>query len=498
MRLKLALALLAVAATAAAGEFVRDDLSAEDRARVQSVTEPTTRFDAPERFETMQGGATTTAKVGDANALSRPSANLSFEGEQRFAVGNGLFRKDWVTAPASTQASDGLGPLFNARACQACHIKDGRGHAPADDDDNAVSLLVRLSVPPDELQVAQIAAGRIPAAPHPVYGLQLQDNAAAGLRPEGRISIRYDAVTVDLAGGETVELRRPALAIANPGYGPLGPEVMTSARIAPPMTGMGLLDAIHPADILARADPDDADGDGISGRANMVGDGKGGLTLGRFGWKAVEPTLESQIAHAFSGDMGLSTPLAPHYWGECTAAQIACRAMPHGAQAMHGPEEVPGRLFDLVAFYSRHLAPPVRRDTEDPDVLRGKSLFYGLGCTSCHTPKYVTRRDVDDPSLRFQLIWPYTDLLLHDMGEGLADGRSEGLANGREWRTPPLWGIGVAKQVSAEAGFLHDGRARTIKEAILWHGGEAQAARDGFAGIDREEREALIRFVESL
>jgi len=487
-----------LATTAVVAGSLRDDLTPKDEKRVAAITRPTTDFSKSERFEVMQGGATTTPKIADANALSQPSANLSFGDQERFALGNGLFRKDWVTSPSSTQASDGLGPLFNARACQSCHLKDGRGHAPASPGGDAVSFLVRLSVPPDAMQAADIAASRIAAAPHPVYGLQLQDNAAAGLPPEGRVHIDYAPMPVELAGGETVELRKPTLSIDNPGFGPLPPDLMLSGRVAPAMAGMGLLEAIHQADIMALADPDDADGDGVSGRPNLVDDGRSGVTIGRFGWKAIQPTVELQTAHAFSGDMGLSSPVAPEHWGECTTLQTDCRAMPNGAQERLGDTEVPRDLLDLVTFYSENLAPPVRRDADDPVVLAGKAAFYASGCASCHTPKFVTSRKAAHEAQRFQLIWPYTDLLLHDMGEGLADGRSEGLADGREWRTPPLWGIGMAHQVSADAGFLHDGRARTLQEAILWHGGEAQRARDHYAALPKQERDALVRFLESL
>ncbi len=487
-----------LSAGAAAGMLTRDDLTAEDRARVEAVTQPATDFSNAEPFEAMQGGAATVRKARDANALSHPSANLSFEDQQTFLVGNGLFRKEWVSAPSSTQASDGLGPLFNAGACQSCHIKDGRGHAPVSADDGAVSLLVRVSLPPDEEQWKAIEAGLMVAVPEPTYGLQIQDFAVAGLNAEGKVEIDYEDLPVTLAGGEVVTLRKPALSISNPGFGPMDARAQLSARIAPAMGGMGLLEAIHPADILANADPEDADGDGISGRVNMVGDGKGGLTIGRFGWKAIMPTVEDQTAHAFAGDMGLSTPVLPSHWGDCSEAEAPCRDMPHGAQERLGPEEVPRDLLDFVVFYSKNLALPARTESDDDTVLRGKQASYEAGCASCHVPKFVTSRDADHEAHRFQLIWPYTDLLLHDMGEGLADGRSEGIASGTEWRTPPLWGIGTAATISAEAGYLHDGRARTLEEAILWHGGEAQAARDAYAGMESETRAALIAFLESL
>jgi len=476
----------------------RDDLSARDRARVEKVTRPTSDFSKPEAFERMQAGAATTTKRINADIFSHPSANLKFEEQQRFLLGNGLFRKDWVTAPSSTQASDGLGPLFNARACQSCHIKDGRGHAPAGPQEQATSLLVRLSVAPTEEQQKNILAGYLSTVGEPVYGGQLQDFAAAGLPAEGRVRIDHEDVAVALNGGETVHLRKPVLSIDKPGYGPLRPDTMLSARVAPPMIGLGLLEAIDEGDILVQEDPDDADGDGISGRARWVRDETGEWKLGRFGWKGNAATIKQQSADAFSNDMGLSTPLSPDHWGECTEAQAACRAMPHGAQPQLGSEEVPTDLLELVTFYSRNLAVPARRDIDAPAVLAGKKMFYEAGCTGCHTSKYVTRRDATVPALGFQLIWPYTDLLLHDMGEDLADNRPEGMATGREWRTPPLWGIGLTATVSGEATFLHDGRARTLLEAILWHGGEAEAARKAVVEMERAERDNLIRFLESL
>jgi len=491
----------AVAAAAATGVLPhRDDLPPEDRARVAAVTAPADDFSAAERFEALPGGAATVQKIVNRDIFSHPSANLSFEGRQNFAVGNGLFRKDWVSAPSSTQASDGLGPLFNARSCQGCHLKDGRGHPPLNAEDDAVSMLIRLSVPPtSEADRQRLADRTVLALAEPTYGTQLQDFAVPGLAAEGRIRLTYEDVPVELNGGETVVLRKPAFAITDPGFGPMHDDVMTSARIAQPMIGLGLLEAVGADDILAAADADDADGDGISGRPNMVRDPETGeVTLGRFGWKAIKPTIRAQSAGAFSGDMGLSSPPEPDHFGDCTDSQTDCRALPHGAQARLGAEEVPEDLLDLVVFYSANLAVPERRDIDDPQVLAGKEQFYAAGCSACHTPKFVTRRDADREAHRFQLIWPYSDMLLHDMGEGLADGRPEGDADGREWRTQPLWGIGLTQTVNEEATFLHDGRARTILEAILWHGGEAQAARDSVVEMAPDQRADLIRFLESL
>jgi CxxC motif-containing protein (DUF1111 family) len=481
------LVVLVVAAGSAAAVGVRDDLSETDAARVAAVTAPPVDFSRPEPFETKGGGATTTKVSAGREAFSQPAANLSFEDQQRFRVGNGVFRKLWASAPASTTSSDGLGPLYNARACQSCHLKDGRGRAVR--DAAADTFLMRLSVPaPDGGDM-----------PEPTYGSQLQDVAVPGLPAEGRVRVTWTEEPVPLADGTVVTLRRPSYRIEDLGYGPMRPDVRMSPRVASQMIGLGLLEAIHPADLLANADPDDADGDGISGRPNLVVDDATGATvIGRFGWKAGQPTVSQQSAHAFLGDMGLSTPVLGPATGECTAAQPACLGMPGGDDPAAGEPEVGEEVFDLVAFYARTLAVPVRRGIDDPEVLLGKRVFHEAGCAACHVPKYVTRRGNAVGALDFQLVWPYTDLLLHDMGEGLADGRPEAAADGREWRTAPLWGIGRTKDVSGHTEFLHDGRARSALEAILWHGGEAEAARDRVVHLPAAEREALLRFLDSL
>jgi CxxC motif-containing protein (DUF1111 family) len=477
---------------------VRDDLPAADLDRVREVTRPPASFDAPEPFEHLSAGsATLRGKVINRDIFSQPSANLDFEGRQRFQIGNGLFRKDWVPAPSSTQASDGLGPLFNARSCQGCHVKDAGGVVP-EGNEEPVSLFLRLSVPPrNEAEQRQLAAS-LSVLPEPTYGHQLQPFAVPGLPAEGRLRIEWEEITVPLNGGETATLRKPTYRITDLGYGPMREDVMISPRIAPQMIGLGLLEAIHEADILANAGRVD-DPDGVRGKVRLVRDDiTGEVTIGRFGWKGGKPTVEQQSAGAFFDDMGLSTPLHPTHWGECTPRQQACLEMPHGAQPQLGAEEVPGDLLDFVAFYAAYLAVPARRDVDDPRVLAGKKLFHEARCTACHVPKYVTRRDAARPEHRFQLIWPYTDLLLHDMGEGLADHRPEGNAGGREWRTPPLWGVGLARTVNERGGYLHDGRARTLLEAILWHGGEAQAARDRVVAMTPAQRADLLRFLGSL
>ncbi len=446
-------------------------------------------FSQAEPGEALSGGHASVAQA-DHNAFSLPSANLTPVRRLDFSVGNSFFRAPWVIAPSTTTARDGLGPLFNTNACQNCHIKDGRGHPPAADAASAVSMLLRLSIPAGPGQEAQLQRHGVIA--EPTYGGQLQDMAIPGHAPEGRIRLEWQTHRITLADGSEVELRQPKLQLSDLGYGPLHPQTQFSLRIAPPMIGLGLLEAIADADLLALADPDDQNGDGISGRANQVwNDARGQSVLGRFGWKAGQPTLNQQNAHAFAGDMGLTTSLLPT--DDCTAAQAACQQMPDG-----GSPEVSDNILASVLFYSRNLAVPQRRQVDAPQVLKGKALFHQAGCASCHTPTFVTRADAAEPELASQTIRPYSDLLLHDMGPGLADQRPEFLASGQEWRTPPLWGIGLTQQVSGHTQFLHDGRARNLLEAIFWHGGEAQAARDAVSHFSRDEREALLAFLDSL
>jgi len=500
------LILIATAVPSAAGEQVspglateRHDLKPKDKARVDRVVRPTTDFSRPEQFELMQGGAGTSEKRVNQDAFSHSSANITFEEEGTFKLGNGMFRKLWVSSPSSTQASDGLGPLFNARACQSCHLKDGRGHPPEGNAD-ATSMFLRLARSAETAEEkAALADRKVLNFPDPTYGGQFQDLAVPGLKGEGRMAISYQEMPVELGDGTKLSLRKPSYSVSDLGYGPMDPKTTLSPRVTPQMIGLGLVEQIHPADILANADPDDRNGDGISGKPSIVRVAKTGeLTLGRFGWKAQTPSIRQQSADAFAGDIGISTPDVPHHWGDCTKAQGNCLAMQNGVQDRLGPAEAPDPIMDLVTFYSQNLAVPARRDIDNPQVLRGKQMFYEAGCASCHTPKFVTRRDTPNKAQAFQLIWPYSDFLLHDMGEELADGQQVGDATGSEWRTPPLWGIGLTQTVNGHTFFLHDGRARNLTEAILWHGGEGQVARDRFAALPAPDRDALVKFLESL
>ncbi|MNK78227.1 Cytochrome c [compost metagenome] len=458
-----------------------------------SACDDAPKFTQAEPGEARSGGSATVRKT-DQNAFSMPSANLPPSRRVDFSVGNSFFRSPWVIAPSTTTARDGLGPLFNTNACQGCHIKDGRGHPPTPDDVNAVSMLVRLSIPDAPVYAKVIE--QLGVVPEPVYGGQFQDMAVPGVAPEGKVRVDYTAVPVRFKDGTEVELRKPSLNITQLGYGPMHPDTRFSARVAPPMIGLGLLEAIPDEAILANAEAQAKANNGISGRPNRVWDDAQQKTvLGRFGWKAGQPNLNQQNVHAFSGDMGLTTSLRPV--DDCTDAQTACKQAPSG-NGPNGEPEVSDNILRLVLFYSRNLAVPARRDVSAPEVLAGKTLFYQAGCQSCHTPKYTTAANAAEPELANQVIRPYSDLLLHDMGDGLADNRSEFQASGRQWRTPPLWGIGLTQAVSGHTQFLHDGRARNLLEAVLWHGGEAKAAQQQVLSFNAEQRAALLAFLNSL
>lgn len=440
--------------------------------------------------EVYSGGKTTTKKEG-ANAFSMPATNLPMTKRLDFSVGNSFFRNPWVPAPASTDARDGLGPLFNTNGCQNCHIKDGRGHAPETGDKHAVSMLVRLSIPAETAAQRQ-AFIRDGGIPEPTYGGQLQDFALQGLKPEGKVNISYIEVPVKFDDGTMVSLRKPSLTITELAFGDMHPKTEFSARVAPPMIGLGLLESIPEKTILGFIEQQKSENLGVSGKANKVLDVQTNeLTLGRFGWKAGQPNLMQQNAAAFNGDLGLTSNLFPNE--NCTANQSTCTDFPNG-----GSPEVSDNILDFVEFYSQHLAVPIRRNVDNPQVIQGKQLFKEIGCQSCHQAEIRTAERADLPALSKQLISPYTDMLLHDMGEGLADNRAEYLANGQEWRTTPLWGLGYTKEVNGHTFLLHDGRARNIMEAILWHDGEAQNAKQKVLSLNAKEREALVAFLNSL
>lgn len=504
--------------------------------------------------ERASGGATSVA-VSDVNAFARPAANLDFMGKGLFENGNHLFR-----TPRGPER--GTGPLFNAQTCQGCHVRDGRGHPPRDaarplsPGGPLVAMLLRLGhFGPD---------GEF--APDPVYGGQLQplgvggparhDGALDGgpALGEARVAITYEPLTGSYPDGTPWELLRPVYRISDAAYGPFADGVAFSPRVAPAVFGAGLLEAIPEEDLRAAADPEDADGDGVSGRVNRVIDPVSGApVVGRFGLKAGVASVLVQSALAYREDMGLTNSLFPEE--PCTATQPACAAAAgRELEALREPEGVDLGDLELaqVEFYTRTLAVPMRRGWDEaardwsPQVKAGRRHFERFGCAACHVPEQRTgaapgsalgavvglvrleRPAPELAELSGQRIFPYTDLLLHDMGgrcevsretgagepcaggaechwvqrcTGLADGLPEGEAGPSEWRTPPLWGLGLVQTVNPNAGFLHDGRARTIEEAILWHaesGGEGAPAAEAFRRADRQQRAELLRFLESL
>ena len=431
---------------------------------------------AVESGEWEPGGDTTNVLLLGSNSFLRPAANLTDENELLFYSGNSFFNQGWVEAPASTESRDGLGPLFNARTCSGCHFRDGKAEPPEAGEGPFVGLLLRVSVPGEEGPVSD-----------PVYGAQLQDQANPEVPVEVLPTVNWIATDGLFADGESYELIHPEFEFSEWSYGAPASDAMFSARIAPHMIGIGLLEAISESRLEEMADPDDSDGDGISGRIQRVGE----LELpGRFGWKGEASSVSGQVADAFSNDMGLTSSLLPH--DDCTEAQVACLDAVDG-----GDPEVDDSIFERVVLYSRAIAVPARRNAEDGDVRRGKTLFHEVGCASCHVPSHTTGEAAIE-ELEDQLIWPYTDLLLHDMGPGLADGRPVGLASGSEWKTPPLWGLGLVEDVGGHTRFLHDGRARSLEEAVLWHGGEAQNAKESYENLPRDHRSLLLAFLEDL
>ncbi|MFV8358340.1 di-heme oxidoredictase family protein, partial [Flavobacterium sp. XS1P32] len=398
-----------------------------------------------------------------------------------FGIGNSFFRQSWVSAPSSTTARDGLGPFFNAIACASCHFKDGRGRAPIFDGELGHGLLLRLSIPGTNSNGGSLL--------DPIYGGQLQDNAILGQTVEGTYGITYQSITETFADGTSVILQKPFYQINNLGYGSLANNVQISPRVASQMIGLGLLEAIPESTILSFVTNNTRDG--ISGKANYIYDVvSNSQKLGRFGWKANQPNVRQQVAGAFLSDMGITTSLFPN---EDVPTVVVATTIPNG-----GTPEISDLNLNRVVLYSSTLAVPARRNYSDQNVLKGKKTFETVGCTNCHIPKIQTGNTHTIAALRNQTIRPFTDLLLHDMGEGLADNTPDFLATGNEWRTPPLWGIGLIKTVNNHTNLLHDGRAKNVEEAILWHGGEGQNAKNKYKQLSAKDRNDLLSFINSL
>lgn len=432
----------------------------------------------PADFEAESAAGNCTVYDESAYAFSYQVNGLTSQQSLDFYVGNSFFNQNWVEAPSSTEARDGLGPLFNAKSCAGCHFRDGRG-APFKNQ----GLLFRLGIPDNSV------AG---SAPDAMYGGQLQDDAISNIDPEGDMDIQYTEMVGYYPDGTTYSLRKPTYSVSGQNYGSISSQVKISPRIANHMSGLGLLELIPEQRILTLADPYDANHDGISGKANYVYNVlTSGYSLGRFGWKANVPTIDQQVAGAFNGDIGITTSLFPNE--NHTSGQTSCIGLPNG-----GSPEIADNDLAAVILYSRTLAVPAQRNPNSSDVKAGKQLFTQLNCTGCHTPQHVTGSGGAINALKNIVIRPFTDMLLHDMGEDLADNLPNYRANGREWRTAPLWGLGMIATVNNHTYLLHDGRARSFEEAILWHGGEAEKSKNAFKALTKKEREEVLRFLESL
>jgi CxxC motif-containing protein (DUF1111 family) len=428
------------------------------------------------------GGEAMTVRTQSRLAYFTPAPKLTDAQRDAYEFGQRLFNVNWLAAPASVVKFEGLGPTFNRVSCSSCHDNGGRGQPPRSEGAMMESMLVRLSVP-----------GVGPHGgpnPHPAYGDQLEDRAVSGVPREGFATVKYETVRGAFADGAEYTLARPVYTFHDLHFGALGKDIMFSPRIAQPVFGLGLVEAVPEETILALAARQAKEGK-VSGRPNYVWDiAKQRQVLGRFGWKANQPTLRQQIAGAFLGDIGVTSSLFPEE--NCPAPQVQCAKAPHG----HQPN-LSDTFLDRIAFFSEMLAVPAARDVDAPHVVAGEKLFMQAQCSSCHVPQLRTGASAVK-QLAYQDIEPFTDLLLHDMGEALADHRPDFEAGGNEWRTPPLWGIGLSKKVNGHTHFLHDGRARSLEEAILWHGGEAQASREAFRGMKKEDRAALLAFLGSL
>lgn len=407
-------------------------------------------------------------------AFSMQIDGLSSDDGLNFFNGNSFFNQNWVEAPSSTQARDGVGPLFNARSCAGCHFRDGRG-APFSNQ----GLLFRLGNTTDN-------------SPDPIYGGQLQDFGISAVSKEGDMGIVYVEVPGTYDDGTPYSLRVPTYSVDNPAYGSLASSTGISPRVGQQMIGLGLLELVPESQILANADPSDADGDGISGRANYATDiVSGQLKIGRFGWKANVPTIGHQVAGAFQGDISIKSNFfsSENY----TSNQSSCDGLPNG-----GDPEISLEDLQAVILYARTLAVPYRRNVTSTNVREGAKLFRSANCVACHKMNFTTGQTGNIAALKAQKIVPYTDMLLHDMGAGLADNVPDHLASGSEWRTQPLWGLGLISTVNSHTFLLHDGRARSIEEAILWHGGEATASRNAFKAMTATQRAQLLAYLQSL
>ncbi len=429
----------------------------------------------------LSGGSTTVFDTSR-DAFSLSARNLNDEDRDRYGLGKSLFQRAWVRAPASTTGGDGLGPTYAATACTSCHTRGGRGDVPHEAGDRAIGLVVKLAS-------GETASGA--KVPEPSYGFGLQPFAIEGVPAEGALDFAFDEVELRVSESLTLKARKYRVSPRDLAFGPFVQNTHVSLRLAPQIVGLGLLEAVSERDVKSRVDPEDRDGDGVRGVASEVNDlATGEKKLGRFGWKASFATVTDVAAAAFREDIGITSTLFPEE--NCPAPQTACRAAPNGGAPELGPEKLAE-----VAFFARSVAVPARRLTDDRDALLGERVFRDVGCATCHVAELRTSRGAL-PALAEQTFAPYTDLLLHDLGDELADVTPFPSHDARLFRTPPLWGLGLHATVNGHDALLHDGRARDVTEAIAWHGGEAARSRRAFFERSSEDRVKMLRFLGSL
>jgi len=471
----------------------------------QTIWAPYSAYEEPnvmgyldkENPKSLTGGDNTHFHASSGEAFAQEIPNMGWGYSAAFDRGDGFFERPLQPAkpPGHLTDNDGLGPHYSATFCEGCHAADGRAKPPKNEHERIEEGFVRVSIPGKGPHGASLSP--------PGYGSQLSDQAVGGVKPEAHVRVKWlEVETGVLEGGEAYSLRKPEFLIKNLAYGPLPENTMYEMRLGPQVFGLGLLEAIKEEDLLAWSDPDDIDGDGISGRTNTVWDiERGGEAIGRFGWKANSFDVRQQSAEAAYFDLGMNNPLFFYRYDDqqkdhkarqnCEPEQLDCLQ----AQQNDDFEMTPAQLTD-VTTYLQTLGVVYRREVDNPIALRGEALFASAGCVACHKTN-ITTGESEIPRLENQLIHPYTDLLLHDMGEGLK-GRPDFDASRTEWRTQPLWGIGMIEKVNGHTNFLHDGRARNIQEAILWHGGEAEQAKQFYASLQKKDRAAILKFLNTL
>ncbi|MBP7769756.1 MAG: thiol oxidoreductase [Aliarcobacter sp.] len=419
----------------------------------------------------------------DSSLLLKPVSSLNDEQYDKFILGRSFFAVPWVESPSATTARDGLGPLFNANTCLSCHPKNGRGTLFSNDLPSR-SLVARLSIGANKTLIHKELLAKKGFIPEPTYGNQLSINGIFAVNFEGKIKIDFKEILVDFTDGEKQILLKPNYSLENLNYGALHKDTNISYRIASSLNAIGLIELISNEDILANEDINDLDGDGIKGQANYV---YSNITkkeeLGKYTWKASVAFLKEQIAGAASNDMGLTTTIFPDE--NCTQAQEKCLNAPKARDAIDLPDE----RLDAVTYYLKNIKAYSAKETKE--YKEGLKLFDSISCSKCHISSFNTKEGFK--------ISPFSDFLLHDMGEELADGRVEFKASSTQWRTAPLWGLALHEKINKEKPrLLHDGRARDFQEAILWHGGEAQKSKENFMNLPKEKREKLIKFLEEL